>query len=262
VDIKFRSFTAPFTASGRSSIVPEPPWHYAGWLINVAIRFDIANSAGLVPPELGRLTGNGCIHFADWQATTDGRELIDPVYAQYRETIVITEIERPNGDRFNFCPFIWVDQDVALIRGLLQGWPKKTGSTYMTRSLPLEHLAAAPLKKGTRLGATLCVKDRRLIEAAVTLSGEPGKPYGFMANRTIGTVAWPDLLKPNLYPELTWVLPDIQGKVCSDLHDAQATITVLDHPVEELCLLGEVKAERASVGWLGITVAGALPLAS
>jgi hypothetical protein len=72
------------------------------------------------------------MHFADWQATTDGRELLNPVYAQYRETIVVVEIERPDGtlSLFNFCPFIWVDQDISLVRGYLQGWPKKLGSTY------------------------------------------------------------------------------------------------------------------------------------
>lgn len=230
--------------------------------MNVAIRYDTVQTAALVRPELGRLTGSGCIHFVEWQATTDGSELIDPIYAQYRETIVIAEIERPDGKLYNFCPFIWVDQDISLIRGLLQGWPKKIGSTYLTRSLPLEHAAAAPLKKGSRMGATLAVKDRRLIEASLTLTGKAGSPYGFLANRTIGTIGWPDLTRPAEYPELRWVLPDIQGKVSSDWHDAEAAITVLPHPVEELSLLGGLQAERASVGWVGITVAGALPLPS
>lgn len=27
-----RSFTAPFTATGRAALVPPPPWHDAGWL--------------------------------------------------------------------------------------------------------------------------------------------------------------------------------------------------------------------------------------
>lgn len=256
----FKSFTAPFTQSGRSALVPPPPWHYAGWLMNVALRCDTLNSAALVPPALGRLTGNGCIHFADWQATTDGSELVDPVYAQYRETIVIVEIERPGGTLYNFCPFIWVDQDISLIRGLLQGWPKKLGTTWLTRSLPIDHLAAAPLKAGSRLGATLTVKERRLIEATARLTGEVGRPYGFLANRTIGTVGWPDLTHPAATPETSWVLPDIQGKVASEWHDAEATLTVLPHPVEELSLLGEVRTERASVGWIGITVAGAMPM--
>ncbi|BDV43867.1 acetoacetate decarboxylase [Geotalea uraniireducens] len=256
---EFTSFTAPFTASGRAALVPSPPWHYAGWLINVAVRCDRAMSPAVVPPALGRLTGNGCVHFADWQATTTGDELLDPVYAQYRETIVIVEIERPDGALYNFCPFIWVDQDISLLRGLLQGWPKKLGATYLTRSLPIEHQAAAPLRAGSRLGATLTVKERRLIEAAVMLTGEPGRPYGFLANKTIGTVGWPDLTRPAAGPELSWVLPDIRDKVASAWHDAEAAITVLPHPVEELSLLGELQAERASVGWVGITVVGAQP---
>ncbi len=254
------SFTAPFTESGRSAIVPAPPWHYAGWLINVAVACDTAQSAAIVPPPLGRLTGKGCIHFADWQATTDGRELVDPVYAQYRETIVIVEIERPDGALFNFCPFIWVDQDISLIRGLLQGWPKKLGSTYLTRSLPIDHAAAAPLKAGSRLGASLTVKERRLIEAGLELTGNPGHPYGFLANRTIGTVGWPDLTRPEQRPELKWLLPDIRGKVMSDLHEAEASIRILPHPVEELSLLGDLKAAGASVGWAGITITGAQAL--
>ena len=87
--------------------------------MNVAIHCDTSNSASLVQPSLGRLTGNGCIHFADWQATTDGHELVDPIYAQYQETIVIVEIKPPDGKLYNYCPFIWVDQDIPLIRGLL-----------------------------------------------------------------------------------------------------------------------------------------------
>lgn len=256
----FASFTAPFTASGRSAMVPPPPWHYAGWLMNVAIRCETGQSAALVPPALGRLTGEGCIHFVDWQATTNGDELLDPVYAQYRETIVIVEIERPGGERVNFCPFIWVDQDISLIRGLLQGWPKKLGNTYLTRSLPLEHPAAAPLRAGSRLGASLSVKERRLVEARLTLTGEPGQPYGLLANRTVGTVGWPDLTRPDETPRLTWLMPDIQGKVSSDWHDAEASLAILPHPVEELSLLGAVSARRASVGWLGISILGARPL--
>ncbi len=256
----FGSFTAPFTKSGRSAVVPPPPWHYAGWLMNVAISCDISNSAAVVPPALGSLTGKGCIHFVEWQATTDGHELVDPVYAQYRETIVIVEIERPDGKLYNYCPFIWVDQDISLIRGLLQGWPKKIGSTYLTRSLPIEHAASAPLKAGSQMGATLTVKERRLIEASLKLTGNVGRPYGFFTNKTIGTIGWPDLTQTGHRPELSWVLPDIQGKVASDWYDAEASINVLPHPVEEISLLGELKAEGASVGWAGVTVVGALPL--
>jgi hypothetical protein len=256
----FNSFTAPFTASGRAALVPPPPWHYAGWLINVAFQFDPSRAASFVPAALGRATGAGCIHFADWQATTDGSELLDPVYAQYRETIAIVEIERPGGERLNFCPFIWVDQDISLLRGLLQGWPKKLGSTWMTRSLPLDHPAASPLREGSPLGASLSVKDRRLVEARLRLTGRPGKALGFLANKVVGTVGWADLTRPDAMPAPRFVLPAISGKVASDWHEAEGTLTLLPHPVEELSLLGEIRVTAASAGWAGITVTGAADL--
>lgn len=254
------SFTPPFTASGRAALVTAPPWHYAGWLINVAVRFDAVGADRVLPGPIGKLTGNGCVHFADWQATSDGWELLDPVYSQYRETIVIVELERPDSSLANFCPFIWVDQDISMLRGLLQGWPKKIGTTHLTRSLPIEHVAAAPLRAGTRLGASLTVKDRRLFDVTLELTGRPGQALGLFANRTIGTVGWPDLTKPNELPELRYVLPDIQGKVSSDWHQARANLEVLPHPVEEVSLLGELQAVDASVGWAGISILGAVSL--
>jgi hypothetical protein len=45
-----QSFTGPFTATGRSALVPRPPWHYAGWLLNIGFRFDAQSAASLVLP--------------------------------------------------------------------------------------------------------------------------------------------------------------------------------------------------------------------
>jgi hypothetical protein len=251
-----RSFTAPFTTTGRSALVRPPPWHYAGWLLNIAFRFDAAAAVPLVPPEAGKPVGTGCVHFADWQACTDGHELLDPVLAQYRETIVVLEIERPDGSRCMYCPAIWVDQDTSLLRGLLQGWPKKMGSTWLTRSLPLEHPAAAPLRAGSRLGASLAVKDRRVFEAEARLTGRPGRPLGFLAQPTIGAVGWPDLRQPQQLPNPVLVKPDIGQRVGGDWHEASASVRLTAHPEEDIGLLGDVVAEDASAGWLGITVTG------
>ena len=104
------SFTPPFTTSGRAALVAPPPWHYAGWLLNIEFHFEAPRAASLLPPAAGRSLGIGCVHFADWQACTDGHELIDPVLAQYRETIVVLQVERPDGTRCVYCPSIWVDQ--------------------------------------------------------------------------------------------------------------------------------------------------------
>jgi len=179
------------------------------------------------------------------------------VLAQYRETIVVLELERPDGTHCQFCPAIWVDQDTSLLRGLLQGWPKKMGSIWLTRSLPLDHPAAAPLRAGSRLGASLAVKDRRLIEARATLTGAPGEPLGFLALPTLGAVGWPDLRQPRRLPQPQLVRPDIRDRVAAGWHEARAELALLPHPHEEICGLGNVRATIASAGWMGLSVVGA-----
>lgn len=252
-----RGFTPPFTPGGTASLVQPPPWHYAGWLLSVAFECDPARAAAFVPPEVGAADGRGTVHFAEWQATTDGSELLDPIQAQYRETIVLLDVARRDGTAANFCPLIYVDQDVSLLRGLLQGWPKKLGSTWLTRALPLEHPAAAPLRAGTRLGATLAVKDRRLAEARLALTGRPGRPLGFAARPTVGTVGWPDLTAPERPPVLRFVRPAVGAKVEGGWHEATAELAFLDAPREELADLGLRRATDASAGWLGVTITGA-----
>lgn len=254
-----RGFTPPFTPGGTASLVPPPPWHYAGWLLSVAFECDRGRAASFVPPAVGAATGRGTVHFADWQATTDGSELLDPVQSQYRETIVLLDATRPDGTLANFCPMIWVDQDVSLLRGLLQGWPKKVGSTWVTRALPLDHPAAAPLRAGTRLGGTLAVKDRRLAEARLTLTGRPGRPLGFAARPTFGTVGWPDLTAPERPPELRFVRPAVTGKVEGGWHEATAELAFLPAPREELADLGLRAAVDASAGFVAMTIVGATP---
>lgn len=254
------SFTPPFTSSGRSALVQAPPWHYAGWLVNVAFAFDARLGAAMVPPELGAPTGKGCVHFADWQSCgNDGQELLDPVYAQYRETIVVLEIApRQGGDARFYCPLIYVDQDISLLRGWLQGWPKKIGQTWLTRSLPLAHPAAAPLSTGSRLGASLSVKERRLVDATVTLTGGKAGRLGFLAAPTIGAVGWPDLTQPGIPAAPRYLRADIVDRVEPGWTEGRATLQFHEHPVEELSLLGPVEAAEASAGWIGITVRGAL----
>jgi Acetoacetate decarboxylase (ADC) len=252
-----RCFTAPFTPRGLASIVPPPPWHYAGWLLSVEFECDGARAAAFVPQTLGAATGRGTVHFADWQATTDGWELLDPSQSQYRETIVLLELTRPDGSPANFCPFIYVDQDVSLVRGHLQGWPKKLGSTWLTRSLPLEHPAAAPLREGTKLGATLAVKDRRLVEARLELTGRRGEALGFAARPTLLAVGFPDLTRPEKPPEVRYVRSVVTGRVGNEWHEARGELAFHETPREEVHDIGLRGVTRASAGYMGMTITGA-----
>lgn len=103
------AFTPPYTLNGISSLVRRPPWHYAGWVINVAFSYDMELANAWVPKELGTATGEGCVHFADWQACTDGHELEDPVYSQYKETIVVLQIKKLTASLLAFVrEFGWI----------------------------------------------------------------------------------------------------------------------------------------------------------
>jgi hypothetical protein len=251
-------FTVPFTPRGLAALVAPPPWHYAGWIVSVEFDCERDAAAAFVPPALGRATGTGAIHFAEWQATTDGWELLDPVQSQYRETIVVLAIERAGGAAANYCPFIYVDQDVSMLRGLLQGWPKKLGSTWLTRSLPLDHPAAAPLREGTRLGASLTVKDHRLVDARLELTGRAGEPLGFLARPTYGTVAWADLTRPGEAPRPRYLRSAVEGRAGAGWHEARAELAFHATPREELADLRLQRATRAIAGFFGMTITGAI----
>jgi hypothetical protein len=189
-------FTPPYTPTGRSSLADAPPWHYAGQILSLAFKVEQTTAQALLPEGFGAATGRAYGHFCEWQACTDhGSELVDPVYAQYKEFFVLIEAESELvAGAALYCPFIYVDQDISMARGWLQGWPKKLGSIWMTRTYPgLDRPAAAPIRVGTRFGASLAVKDRRLAEATVTPDRRPGSPDRFSRLAHIWPRRKPDL---------------------------------------------------------------------
>ncbi len=252
-------FSAPYSATGRSSIVPAPPWHYAGWILSIEYELEASAAADFLPSGFGQSTGRAAVHFADWQSTSDGSELLDPIYAQYREAFVVLEAER-DGTLVNFCPFIYVDQDISLMRGWLQGLPKKSGSVWVTRSLPLDHPAAAPLVAGTRLGASLAVKDRRLAEASFTLTGRPAPRLGLLKQPTFGLLGLPSILGEAATPADPRLVrftadPIVHGAY----HDAQATLAFFASPRDELADLAPRRVTSASAGYVGLTISRVSP---
>mgnify|MGYP001203900364 FL=1 len=71
--------TPLFSPRGASSFVPPPPWHYCGAILTLACEVEEAAAQTFLPGGFGRTTGGGFGHLRDWQATTDGSELLDPL---------------------------------------------------------------------------------------------------------------------------------------------------------------------------------------
>ena len=167
-------FYYPRTASGRSSLLPAPPWYYSGDLLTVEYRTDPARVAALLPPPLALADedpGAVALIWADWQSCgSDGAELLDPVRAQYSECFAVVRCTF-EGRVFSRCVFIWVDTDFALARGLVQGYPKKLGSIHQTRPHPFGR-AAPRIAPGGVFAGTLSAGGRRLAHAVVTLREE------------------------------------------------------------------------------------------
>jgi hypothetical protein len=231
-------------------------------VVSLALDVDQGRADALLPDGFGRATGHAYGHFCEWQATTDGSELLDPVYAQYREFFILIEAER-DGALALFCPFIYVDQDISMVRGLLQGWPKKMGSVWVTRSYEDlgDHPAAARRHAGQGLGATLAVKDRRLAQAELTLTGKPGERLGFLAIPTFGLVGQPSIVGTIAPGDRKLVRARVEQSVCGPLAAGQGTLRLFDSPRDELALLQPLGPVTASIGQFALTITGAEAIA-
>lgn len=112
----------------------------------------------------------GCAFFwlLDWQFTGSNGKLTDPARYQYREAFVLV-MAVFEGVPVDYCPYIFIDNDAAIARGWAQGFPKKLGSVYQTRSFSAPSLAAAPLAKGSRFGASVSAHGERLATGRIQL---------------------------------------------------------------------------------------------
>jgi acetoacetate decarboxylase len=241
-------YALPQTPLGRSSLAPRPPWHYAGNCLAIEFEADAAAVAALLPRPLEFADSRCCAYFIEWQfATDEGEELLEPGISQYKETIFLVG-GRYRGEQIAFCPFIWVDQDVSLMRGLIQGWPKQFGSTWITRAYDVPGKASVAHAPGGRFGASLAAKGRRLADAVVTLR-EP--------TRNLPSPSFANAVNVRLFPSLragSHDRPELHQLVRLKSRDAavgpilkgDASLDLYPHPRLELSLL---KPRKTGTGY-------------
>ena len=236
-----QGFLFPRTASGKSSMLPPPPWHYSGDLLTVEYRTDPSAIASLLPEPLRLVDdaddpGAVAMIFADWQSCgADFSELDDPIRSQYKEAFVIVRCQY-RGQIFSRCVYIWVDKDFALVRGHFQGYPKKLGSIWMTRPVAVGK-AGPRVAPGGRFAGTVGHYDRRMVDVRVTLR-EPSTDNGFVNGHA--------MIHSRLMPSITADGTDSMDELVTmrgvDLELGQAwkgdaEIWFGDSPVDEIGLL-------------------------
>jgi acetoacetate decarboxylase len=247
-------------------LLPPTPWHYSGDLITVEYRTDPGAVAALLPEGVEPAHDDedpGAVAFiwADWQSCgDDGAELLDPVRSQYKECFVVVRC-RWHGTLFSRCVFIWVDKDFAMVRGYIQGYPKKLGSIHQTRPVSVGR-AGPRLGAGARFGMTLAASDRRLASATVTLDG-PSATNGFVNGHPMLHTRW----FPRIELDGTSSMDEVVTMSGVDVelgpaYKGTATIELFDAPTEELSTLAPREVLGGYFRSVGTTFAGGSTLES
>lgn len=254
------AFLFPRTPSGRSSLIPPPPWHYSGEMITVEYRTDPDRVAELLP-EGATLAdvdpGAVALIWADWQSCGDDfSELLDPVRSQYKECFAVIRC-RWRGETWSRCPFIWVDKDFAMVRGYHQGYPKKLGEIWMTRPVTVGR-AGPRLEAGARFGASVGAAGYRVANARITLTAPTQSPGFVNGHPMLHDRYWPAIESDGSasMDELV-TMRGYDGEV-ADVWAADAELELFETPTEELALLEPLEIiggffHRVGVSWKGGT---------
>jgi acetoacetate decarboxylase len=253
-----QGYTVPRSPTGGASLVPPPPWHYVGDFLVVDYWADPAAAASVLPaglephPDAGRCAAI----FVDWQSCSDsGEELLDPVRSQYRECFLVVNALL-DGEEVTFCPFIWVDQDFALARGWLQGFPKKLGQVWMTRTFNLESRAAPQVGDGAKFGASCSARGRELARARITLE-QPSEKGSIHTDPPLVNVRHFARLAAGRHddPQVhELVRAKSRDRAVSEVWEGPAELELFDAPAEEHTLLSPVKVGRGYRFTFGYTI--------
>lgn len=127
-------WTGPITPSGKSALVPEGPWTYVMDAISVHAKGydDLVRS--VLPSKL-KPSGDLWFYVADiisYSESSEEMNYLAPDLLQYREAAIFVKVEL-NGRNYAYCPFMYVDNDVSLVRGLIFGFPKKMAKIELTK---------------------------------------------------------------------------------------------------------------------------------
>lgn len=253
-------FLFPRTPSGKSSLIPPPPWHYSGEMLTVEYRTYPERVAELLPEGADLVDddpGAVALIWADWQSCGDDfEEILDPVRSQYKECFAVIRCVW-RDETWSRCPFIWVDKDFAMVRGYHQGYPKKLGDIWMTRPITVGR-AGPKLAVGGTFGATLAAADRRLAEARIELTQRVDSPGFVNGHPMLHNRYWPSIESDGSasMDELV-TMSGYDGEI-ADVWAGTASLELLESPTEELTRLEPLEIiggfyHRVGVSWRGGT---------
>jgi acetoacetate decarboxylase len=190
-----KGFTVPLSPLGMAALTPPPPWHYAGDILAVEFWNDPDVSADILPKGVeldARCGGRSVALFADCQFTARNDEYLDPARYQWRQFLVLLDATW-RGSEIAWCPYAYVDNDAAVVRDWIQGYPTKLGVVHQTRTFAATSAASACLAYNGRFAASLSAHGQLLAEARVMLREKADRLVGLLDRPIVARRYFPRL---------------------------------------------------------------------
>jgi acetoacetate decarboxylase len=193
--------------------------------------------------------------FADWSSASDHDERVlrDPAIGQYREAYIVLAARRKDR-RVGRVPFIWVDSELSILRGQIQGFPKKLGQIAMRRPIELG-IGGVRKRVGSTFVAHASSHARRVLSASVTLESTAERPPRAVTLPLVHTRLFPAIDRPEpAVHELQ--LGVIASFECGPVFTGPAELELGATEYEELAPLGPVSVGTGYVFSMAFSVMG------
>jgi acetoacetate decarboxylase len=255
-----QGWTLPQSSTGRSSIVAPPPWHYSGEIIAIDFTASRDAIAALLPSGMEPAPdGAASVVFADWSSASDcdERVLADPAIGQYHEAYLVLHAVRQDsrGDkRVGRVPFIWVDSELSMLRGQIQGFPKKLGQIAMTKPVAIGR-GGVRKEVGATFAAHATSHGRRVLTASVALEAATDRFPRAVTLPLVHTRLFPSVDKPEpaVHEHQLGVIGNFE---CAAMFTGKATLELGATEYEELSPLAPISVGAGYVLSLAFSVLG------
>ncbi len=253
-----KGFTHFQTPSGRASIVDEGPFHWGIDYITVYFKGDTASLQHLLPEGLKIADGSGIAYVGEFISVSEKNPEsvhIDPAQTVYHEAALGVACNFQGKPGLYFV-YMWVDKDWSLIRGWLNGYPKKLADEIaMTKLHPLNPLTGG-IRAGSRLTGYATRHGHRIFTVKVKINRQGSADDTIRFGSTYGLRLFP-ATDPSQTPvrelvEVTKTSPQVDNVWIGD-----GDLNLGTPPGEELELLQPYEIKYGCVYRTGFTISGA-----
>jgi hypothetical protein len=245
-----KGFAVPRSPLGIAALIPPPPWHFAGDVLAVEYWSDPDLSAytlprGVEPDAKGN--GHAVALFAEYQFTAQHEEHLDAARYQCQGFLVLQDAMWQDSP-ISWCPYAFVDNDAALLRGWICGYPEKLGSVHQTRPFAAGGPASAPLANNSRFAACISSHGQLLAQARVTLRERLDHLVGLLDRPIVTRRYFPRLSadRPGTPAVDELVRCIFENVVMTDIWVGEGALAFPETFGEELDILAPIKIGRGA----------------